>query len=538
MNDLNYIERFERMIVVTAEEMREMDRVTIQEYGVPSPVLMERAGQAVTRALIKSFGQAAKRGVLVVAGKGNNGGDGLVVARHLKAKRVPCEVVLLADPKELSHDAAENLRAFLKRRGKLYEAAGGSLSPLRDRLKGKGVLVDAILGTGLKEEVRGVYARAITMMNGSGLPIVAVDVPSGLDSDGGGPLGATIKAAMTVALGFPKLGEVIYPGLSYVGELAVADIGIEPKAVERVQPQVELMEQGQIRKLIPHREPDTHKGTYGHLLVMAGSRGKTGAALLACRAAMRVGAGLVTLAAPRSLNDIFATSLVEVMTEPLRDDAQEDIEPVSEEDWRYLLGKKSAFLFGPGIGVKDSARSALRWLLRHLEIPWVIDADGLNNLAAEVGRLRGAKIAPVLTPHPGEMARLIGGNASAVNQDRVGTARSFARENRCYLVLKGARTVIATPEGKAYINPTGNPGMASGGMGDVLAGILAGLLAQGLQVEEALKLGVFLHGFVGDRVAEASGEMGLIASDVLEGLPRGLKQLSESSEQKAIGNRR
>lgn len=529
--------RFERMLAVTAEEMREMDRLTIQEYKVPSLVLMERAGEGVTRALIKSFGRAAKRGVLVVAGKGNNGGDGLVVARHLKAKKVPCEVVLLADPKELSRDAAENLRVYLKRRGKVYEAPGGSLSPLRDRLKGKGLLVDAILGTGLKEEVRGVYAQAITMMNGSGLPIVSVDVPSGLDSDRGRPLGATIKAAMTVALGFPKLGEVIHPGLSYVGELMVAGIGIQPKAVERVQPRTELLEEEQIRRLIPHREPDTHKGTYGHLLVMAGSRGKTGAAILACRAAMRVGAGLVTLAAPRSLNDIFATSLVEVMTEPLRDDAHEDMELLAEEDWRYLLGKKSAFLFGPGIGVKDSARGAVRWLLRNLEIPWVIDADGLNNLAAEVERLRGAKIAPVLTPHPGEMARLIGGKTSAVNQDRVGVARSFARENRCYLVLKGARTVIATPEGKAYINPTGNPGMASGGMGDVLAGILAGLLAQGFKVEEALKLGVFLHGFVGDRLAEARGGIGLIASDVLEGLPQGLKQLSESSKHKAVKSR-
>ncbi|MBI2360924.1 MAG: NAD(P)H-hydrate dehydratase [Deltaproteobacteria bacterium] len=507
-----------------------MDRLTMREYGVPGLVLMERAGAAIAATLVKTFGRAARRGVLVVAGKGNNGGDGLVVARHLKAKRIPCEVVVLARADELTQDAGENLRAYCKRQGKVFEA-DGSLAPLKDRLKGKALLVDAILGTGLKEEVGGIYGEAIKVMNDSGLPIVAVDVPSGLDSDRGKPLGSTVTAALTVALGFPKVGEVIYPGLSYVGELVVADIGIDPKAVQSVRPQTEVVEAYEIHRLIPKREPDTHKGTYGHLLVWAGSRGKTGAAILACRAALRVGAGLVTLAAPRSLNDIFASSMVEVMTEPLRDDGGEEPEPLSDEDWRSLLAKKNALLFGPGIGVKDSARNVLRWLLRNLDVPWVIDADGLNILAAEVQRLRSAKSPPVLTPHPGEMARLIGASAAAVNHDRVAVSRSFAREHRCYLVLKGARTVVATPEGQVFINPTGNPGMASGGMGDVLAGIVAGLLAQGFRVVDALKLGVFLHGYVGDRVAKLRGEIGMIATDVLEALPQGLKELAEGNRQ-------
>lgn len=521
--------------MVTSQEMREMDGLTIREYGIPSLVLMERAGAAVARTLVKSFGRAARQGVLVVAGKGNNGGDGLVVARHLKAKKIPCEVVVLARGDELSADAAENLKAFRKRRGKVFEGSG-SLAALKERLKGKTLLVDAILGTGLKEEVRGVYAEAIQVMNGSGLPVLAVDLPSGLDSDRGRPLGATVKAAVTVALAFPKVGEVIFPGVSYVGQLVVADIGIDSRAVEKIRPQTEVVETKEIRRLIPTREPDTHKGTYGHLLVWAGSRGKTGAAILACRAAMRVGAGLVTLAAPRCLNGIFASSMVEVMTEPLRDNEQEEPEPLSDEDWGALLAKKDALLFGPGIGVKDPARNALRWLLRNLDMPWVVDADGLNNLAAEVQRLRSAKSPPVLTPHPGEMARLIGASTAVVNQDRIGISRSFAREHRCYLVLKGARTVIATPDGQVFINPTGNPGMASGGMGDVLAGILAGFLAQGFGTVDALKLGVFLHGYVGDKVAGSGGEIGMIASDVLEGLPGGLKELAEGGEQKACGN--
>lgn len=526
------------MLVVTAGEMRELDRLTIQKYGVPSLLLMERAGKGTAEAIMGRFPQAIKQGVVVVAGKGNNGGDGFVVARHLKKKRIRCEVVLLARRNELSHDAAENLRAYLKEKGKVLEATSPSGALLAERLKGKGLAVDAILGTGLKEEVRGLYAEAIAVINSSGVPVVAVDIPSGLDSDRGVPLGTAIRAEMTVTFGYPKLGEVIHPGLSYAGELAVVDIGIDPKAVEEVRPLTELLEEKDIGWLVPRRAADTHKGTYGHLIVLAGSRGKTGAAIMACRAAMRAGTGLATLAAPRSLNDIFASSMVEVMTEPLKETLEEELEWLNDESWRRLLNRKSALLFGPGIGLSPSVRSALRWLLRNLDIPWVIDADGLTLLAEELDRLRDSKTAPVLTPHPGEMARLLGAETAAVNGDRVGTARAFARDHRCHVVLKGARTVIAAPDGRVFINPTGNPGMASGGMGDVLAGILAGLLAQKFRVEDALKLGVFLHGFVADRIAETRGEIGMIASDIIDGLPQGLKQLSAVSRQTPVLSRK
>jgi NAD(P)H-hydrate epimerase len=526
LEQLERLERLEPMLVVTAAQMREMDRLTIQEFGVPSLALMERAGEGIAKAIIERFPKAARKGVLVVAGKGNNGGDGFVVARLLKQKRIPCEVALLARRGELATDAAHNLRAFLKRKGKVIEIGAGGLDQLGRRMSKNGLLVDAILGTGVKSEVRGLFAEAITLMNASGLPIVAVDIPSGLDTDRGTALGVSIQAEMTVALGYPKLGEAIYPGLSYVGELAVSDIGIDSRAVEKVAPKTELLDRETIQWLVPRRDPDTHKGSYGHLLVMAGSRGKTGAAILACRAAMRMGAGLVTLAAPRSLNDIFAGSLVEVMTEPLRENAAEEMEALGDADWRRLLERKDALLFGPGTGVTEAARNALRWLLKNLAMPWVIDADGLSNLALDIDRLRGARTAPVLTPHPGEMARLIGRDTAAVNKDRVGAAQYFAVTHRCYVVLKGARTVIAAADGKVFINPTGNPGMASGGMGDVLAGMLAALLAQGFSPEDAMKLGVYLHGFVGDRVAEAKGPIGLIASDIIEGLPAGLRRLS------------
>jgi ADP-dependent NAD(P)H-hydrate dehydratase / NAD(P)H-hydrate epimerase len=513
------------MLVVTSKEMRELDRLTIEKFRVPSLVLMENAGEAIAAALIERFGKIAKRGVLIICGKGNNGGDGLVVARRLKKKSIPCEVALLGRKEDISPDAAENLRAYLKVKGKVFEATADQPALLRERLKGKKLVVDAILGTGLQENVRGPFAEAIALINSSGVPVLAVDVPSGLDSDSGRPLGAAIKADMTVALGYPKLGEVIYPGVSCVGELVVADIGIHADAVEEVRPRAELLEEEGMGRLVPEREPDSHKGSYGHLLVMAGSRGKTGAAVLACRAPMRVGAGLVTLAAPRSLNDILAGALVEAMTEPLKDNDDEVMEPLGDHEWRRLLEKKSAVLFGPGVGVNDSTRGALWWLLRNLAMPCVIDADGLNLLAGNVERLGGAKRPPVLTPHPGEMARLIGADTATVNRDRVGVARSFAEAHRCYVVLKGARTVIAAPDGRIFINPTGNAGMASGGMGDALAGILGGLLAQGFAVEDALKLGVFLHGFAGDRVAMVKGQIGLVASDVIEALPEGLRDL-------------
>ena len=506
--------------------MREIDRLTIEKYGVPSLTLMERAGEAVTQSIMERFAGNGKKGVLIVAGKGNNGGDGLVVARLLKKKRIPCEVALLARQDELSPDAAHNLRAYLKLKGRVSEIFTQRLELLGERISKNGLIVDAILGTGIKSEVRGLFAEAINVINAAGAPVVAVDIPSGLDADRGVPLGVAIQAEMTVALAFAKLGEVIYPGVKYAGELVVADIGIDERAVAEVAPNTELLERETIRRLVPRREPDTHKGSYGHVLIVAGARGKTGAAILSSRAAMRSGAGLATLAAPRSLNDIFASALVEVMTELLRDNAAEEIEPLSDDEWRRLLERKDAVLFGPGIGVSPATQDVLRWLLRNLDMPWVIDADGLNNLALEIDRLRRAKIPPVLTPHPGEMARLTGKSTAEVNADRVEIARSFAVEHRCYLILKGARTVIATPDGTVFINPTGNPGMASGGMGDVLAGVLAALLGQGLGPEDAMKLGVYLHGFVGDTVAGSRGQIGLIASDIIEGLPSGMRDLS------------
>ena len=518
------------MHVVTAAEMRRLDHLTINAHGVPSLTLMERAGQSVVDVILKRWTHLAKRGVLVVAGKGNNGGDGLVIARLLKAREVPCEVACVARAEELAPDAAANLERYRSVGGTFTPIPPGGLDSLSRRIRDKGLLVDALLGTGLRSPVEGFLADVVELLNASGIPIVAVDTPSGLDSDRGTALGATVQADVTVTFGFPKIGQAVYPGVVYNGELVVADIGIPREAVTEVAPSVELLDSADIVWFLPRRADDSHKGTYGHLLVMAGSRGKTGAAVLACRGAMRVGTGLVTLAAPRGLNDILAGALVEPMTEPLGEPGEDRWPPLGATDWEGLSERKSAVLFGPGVGVGGAAQTTLETLLEHCRLPWLIDADGLNNLAADVSRLREARVPPVLTPHPGEMSRLAGMDTADVNGDRVGIARAFAAENRCYLVLKGARTVIATPDGRVSINPTGNSGMASGGMGDVLAGVVAGFLAQGVPPEDAVRLGVYLHGRTGDRVADERGGVGLIASDLVDELPRAIKELVQIRE--------
>ena len=513
------------MRVVTAAEMRRLDHLAVHVHGVPSLELMERAGERVAEVIADRWARPARRGVLVAAGKGNNGGDGLVAARLLKEREIPCEVACTARADELSPDAAASLERYRAAGGRFTEVPAGDLDPLRRCVRGKGLLVDALLGTGLRSPVEGFLAEVVEFLNASGLPIVAVDTPSGLDSDRGIPLGAAVRAEATVTFGFPKTGQVVYPGVTCTGELVVADIGIPEEAAAEVAPAVELLESSSVGWLLPRRADDSHKGSHGHLLALAGSRGKTGAAVLACRGAMRVGAGLVTLAAPRGLNDVLAGALVESMTETLGAPGVDEWPRLSEADWDRLTERKTAVLFGPGLGVHAPAQAALEWLLEHCGLPWLIDADGLNNLAADVGRLRHARTAPVLTPHPGEMGRLAGMEAAAVNRDRIGAARAFAAAHRCHLVLKGARTVTATPEGQVSINPTGNSGMATGGMGDVLAGVVAGFLAQGLPPEDAVRLGVFLHGLAGDRAADRRGRVGLIASDVVDELPRALGEL-------------
>lgn len=512
------------MQLVTVAQMRALDRLTIERYGTPGYTLMQRAGRGAVAVLLAEFPRRGGGRVVVCAGRGNNGGDGFVIARELRRRRIPVEVFLLGTAREVRGDAARALAE--------YRRAGGTVEPcrsarhisaLRSRLRGAAVAVDAIVGTGLTGPVDGVPAEVIALLNGSGTPVFAVDIPSGLDADRGVPLGPAVRARATATFGFAKIGQVTYPGIEYVGRLAVVDIGIAAEAVEAVAPRARLLEDGDMGPLVPVRAPTAHKGDTGHLLVIAGGLGKTGAAKLCALGAARAGAGLVTAAVPASQQPVVAAGLLEAMTAVVADRAGEvDFDPAA---LAQLLDGKRAVAVGPGIGTGAGARATVEWLLEHAAVPVVVDADGLNCLAGRVDRIGGASAQVVLTPHPGEMARLTGLATAEVQADRVAAARRLAGAQRCTVVLKGARTVIAGADGAVAVNPTGNPGMASGGMGDVLTGILGGLLAQGLGPVEAAGLAAYVHGMAADEAAADHGVIGLIASDVIDRIPRVLRRL-------------
>jgi ADP-dependent NAD(P)H-hydrate dehydratase / NAD(P)H-hydrate epimerase len=517
------------MIVVTAAEMRRLDELTIQRYGTPGHVLMERAGRGATIALLKEFPHVRRRRVVICAGKGNNGGDGFVIARLLRKHRVRAEVVLLGRQQDVRGDAARMLAALRRARVAVAEVTtSNDVARLAGRFDGAALLVDAVFGTGLNAPVEGFHADVLHLMNASGVPIFAVDIPSGLDADRGTPLGVAIQAEATATFGFAKVGQVIHPGLEHVGTLAVVDIGVAAGAVAEVHPSTRLLEEAQVASLVPVRAAEAHKGTCGHVLVIAGSRGHTGAALLAAHGACRAGAGLTTLAGPASLNAILCSGIPEAMTAPLAD--KDGLVQFDESQIRALLEGKTAVIVGPGVGVHNDAQRLVRFLLAEIALPMVVDADALTCLARDLDGLRRARAQALLTPHPGEMARLLDTTTASVQADRVTTARQFAATHHCVVVLKGARSVIAAADGSVWINPTGNPGMASGGMGDALSGLLGGLLAQGLPVADAACLGVYLHGAVADHIAATRGPIGFLASDVIEGLPVGMARLRAALE--------
>ncbi len=511
------------MIVVTSTEMRRLDELTIQG-GTPGHVLMERAGSGATAMLLAQFPHVRRRRVVICAGKGNNGGDGFVMARLLRRKGVRAEVLLLGKQADVGGDAARALKALRGTSVPVRELVTNSdITKLPDLVGDAVLIVDAVFGTGLNAPVEGRYADVLQVLNASGVPIFAVDIPSGLDADRGWPLGVAVQAEATATFGFAKVGQLIYPGVDYVGTLGVVDIGIAAGAIAVVQPRTQLLEPSEAARLVPVRAADAHKGSCGHVLVVAGSRGRTGAALLAAHASCRTGAGLTTLAGPASLNAILSSGVPEAMTATLPD--VDGLVCFDEARLRAVLEGKTTVIVGPGIGTHDDAQKLVTFLLREIDLPMVVDADALTCVARDTGVFTQARAQAVLTPHPGEMARLMQTDTAAVQADRIATARTFATAHRCVAVLKGARSVIAADDNSVWINPTGNPGMASGGMGDALSGMIGALLAQGLSPAEGACLGVYLHGEIADHVAATRGQIGLLASDVMEGVPAGITRL-------------
>lgn len=516
------------MYLVSAEEMRALDRFAIEKSGIPGLVLMENAGRGVLCVLNRCFPRWKTYKIGVLCGKGNNGGDGFVVARYLREQGVSVEVFLAASPEEVSGDAKLSMEIFLRGGGGItYLGSRGISLDTHISWSSFDLLVDALLGTGLKSEVRDPMASIIEQVNQSNVPVLSVDIPSGLCSDTGRALGVAVRAEVTVTFGLPKLGHFLYPGRELSGKLFVIDIGIPARASEEHKLTRELIEPAMLCGMLPPRSPQAHKGQFGHLFVLAGSAGKTGAGVMACEAALRVGAGLVTMGLPRSLNSAMEARLTEVMTLPLPEGAEQSLSMAAAKEILESLEGKSGLVLGPGLSTRGETPELVRELVRKVSLPMVIDADGLNGLAGHLDLLKDNPGVKILTPHPGEAARLLSLSSSQVQSDRLEAALELSQRSSSYVVLKGAGTILAEPQGRLRLVPTGNPAMATGGMGDILTGIIAGLLIQGLEPFDAMSLGAYLHGLVADEWVAATGKRGLAATDLLGWLPGALERITE-----------
>lgn len=517
------------MKVVTASEMEEIDRRAIEDYGMAGIVLMENAGRGAADAIEGFLKDKHVESVLVITGKGNNGGDGFVVARQLVNRGLKCTVLLACEKSSINGDAKINLDIALKMEIDLLEI-GDDLSACKDLINSSSLVVDALFGTGLNQDVRGKYREIISMINSSDTPVISLDIPSGLNATTGNPMGIAVEAEMTVTFCLPKAGLVIYPGADYAGELVLADIGAPFSLTDDNRIKTSLVLEDDLASILIPRSPDTHKGTYGHTVIIAGSTGKSGAAILAAMGAMRSGAGLVTVAVPSSINGTLENNLTEVMTEPLAEDIPGYIGKGAVTAILDLLDGKAAAVIGPGLSRGDETGIALCEVVRNINLPSVLDADALFHLAGSIDIVGNSGVPLILTPHPGEMAKLLGITPGDVQADRINIAKKFATQYGCYLVLKGARTVIATPDGYVFINTTGNPGMATAGTGDVLAGMIGAFLSQGYSPLNSSIAGVYLHGKAGDMAAMEQGQVSLIATDIIDFIPDVIKSFFTPAE--------
>lgn len=522
------------MKILTAAEMQRIDRLTTERYGVPSLALMENAGRGVVEFLAERFAPLERQQIAVLCGRGNNGGDGLVVARLLREKGVKPRVILFADPSTLKGDAAANFQRLSSSGPPEIAAEIAAWRRLKPSLTGTTLLIDALLGTGLSKPLEGFLLEVVRDVN-TAFPearVVSVDLPSGLSADTGNLIGESVSSHASVTFTAPKLAHVFPPACERMGEWVVKPIGTPREALEKdPELKLNLTTREDLVWLAQPRRAESHKGNFGHVLILAGSIGKTGAAAMAAKAALRAGAGLVTVATAKSALPIIASLGMEFMTEPLPETDAGTISLRALDDGRLdkLVEEKSVLAVGPGIGSVRETAEFVRTVVNKYNLPSVLDADGLNAFAGCMStfrRERGPGTA-VLTPHPGEMARLTGKSTADILRHRVDVARDFAVKHQVTLVLKGFRTLTAAPDGQVWVNPTGNPGMATGGTGDVLTGLLAALLAQYPKrpVTEVVAAAIYIHGLAGDLAARDLGEKSMIAGDLLEMLPRAFREV-------------
>jgi NAD(P)H-hydrate epimerase len=506
--------------IVTGAEMALIDRLAAERHGVPAGTLMEAAGRRVAEAAALLLGDPRGKRAVVVCGRGNNGGDGYVAARLLLGEGCAVAVFALADAAALCGDARAAAEGAMRAGVPVHLLDGEpSLELLRTRAREADLVVDALFGTGFRPPARGLAAAVIAAINGCARPVLAVDMPSGLSADHGTIEGPAVAATATVTLGLPKPGLLLHPAAGLAGRLWLADIGIPPQIPASLPLLANVTTAADAAGWLTPRDPAAHKGTYGHALIVAGSSGMAGAALLAARGALRAGAGLVTVALPASLAPAHLDGLPEAMLLPLPDAGLGALGTDALEALLEQLPRFQALAVGPGLSRRPGTAVLVRGLLARAALPLLVDADALAACADLDGPLAPGAPATVLTPHPGELARLTGTTVAQVQGDRLGAARAAATRFGAVVVLKGARTVTATPGGEAWVNLSGNPAMAAGGMGDVLAGMVAAHLARGMAALPAALLGVHLHGLAADRLAARRGPWGILAAEVADESP-------------------
>jgi len=503
------------MKILTADQMRNIDRRATERFGVPSIVLMENAAIAVVDAIFAHYPNSER--VAIVCGIGQNGGDGFAVARHLENRGVVPVVIIAGDRARISGDSLTNLLICERLGIPIYD----DLTHAADA----DLLVDAIFGTGLNRAPSGVYADVIRDIAELRIPVLAIDLPSGANASSGEPFEPCVQAEVTVTFAAPKLCHIFEPAALYCGEVIVADISIPDHAVDEEAVSLALITPKSIQPHIAPRLAATHKGTYGHVAMIAGSEGRSGAAVMCARGAIRTGAGLVTVMTDETTAKLVHVGCIEAMTyswgagvPPARDND-------GGRDARPPLENKTAALIGPGLPDNDDAYAAVRDAVAAIELPLIIDASGLNAFASRASEINPRGLPRVITPHPGELARILGGDAKSINADRIGAAREAARACNCVVVLKGHQTLVAEPDGHVFVNPTGNPGMATGGMGDVLSGVVAALLARGVDPVDAACTAVYVHGLAGDLLKEEIGDTGLFATEVADRIPRAIQRV-------------
>lgn len=522
--------------LVTGETMATIDRRAIVECGIPGSELMENAGREGANFILHHFdseGCSRKNTrIAVVSGKGNNGGDGFVVSRFLMEAGLAVTHFAAVDTQELSPEVREKAELFMKEGGEVRTIFDReSLSLFADYGEKCDSIVDALFGTGLRREVLGLYRDIIKTINSLEVTVFSLDIPSGISATSGKILGEAVYADYTLTFAFLKQGQVLFPGSSHCGEIHRVDIGIPEKAFSETYFDCFKITAKSVSRMLPVRANDFHKGKAGKTYIVGGSRGMTGAVVMSSEGALAAGSGLIYAVIPESLNPILEIKLTEEMTCPVEDGGLGVHSPEGAREVTSLITKADSVALGPGLSMEDRAGKFLFTLIPEIKKPLVIDADGLNWIARRKELLKGLSCHTVVTPHEMEMSRLLGTSLEDVKNDRIGSARAFATTWGVTTVLKGFRTVIALPEGTVYLNPTGNPYMATGGMGDVLTGIIASLLGQGLSPENAAVAGVYLHGLTGDIIQENFPHSPIAPRHIVSYYPEAIRRITHSSDE-------